>query len=134
MHKLLASIGLIGLLLAACTANSAGTGTTSNAALPTPSESMVAESMSGAPSASGVAAACTDAFATINASAITSLTDAADKLDTTIQACPTKDDWIAAVKTALPNVDVSAAEDFLKTRCTTNTQLSSTPLCMSLGS
>jgi hypothetical protein len=129
MHRLLASIGLMGLLLAACTANNAGaSATTSTGPLIGPSESMALVS----PSA--VAMACTDAFATINASAITSLTDAADKLDATIQACPTKDDWVNAIKTALPNVDVTTAEDFLKTRCTTNTQLSATPICTSLGS
>ena len=134
MHRLLAFIGLIGLVLtAACTSNTGVNTSGSTAPLIAPSESMVVPSMSSAPSASEVAQACTDAFATINAAAITSLTDAADKLDTTIQACPTKDDWVAAVQKALPNVDVSTADNFLKTRCTTNTQLSSTPLCTSLG-
>jgi hypothetical protein len=134
MRQALATIGLIGLLLAACTS---GTGTNSVGSpevMSSSSGGVLAATPSASAAGSAVAMSCTDAFASVDVSSITSLADVQDKLDTTIQACPTVDDWVNAAKTVLPNVDLSQARDFLKTRCGAAPAISSSALCVSVSS
>lgn len=133
MRKLLAVSGVAMLMLAACTANSGSSSTpTPTTAVSSPSEDLMAS-----PVGSPLAMSCSDAFASISASdltAITSLADAQAKLDATIQACPSLDDWKSAAQTVLPTLDLSQASDFVKQRCQANPQLSSTQLCTTAGS
>ena len=49
-------------------------------------------------------------------------------LDSTIEQCPTVEDWIEVATEELPDVDLSDAEAFLAARCE-ETQLAETVLC-----
>ena len=133
MRKILAAAAFIGLFLAACTSNTGS----SVGTLPEMSGAPSQEVLGATPSGSGVAMSCSDAFSSISASdlaSITSLASAQALLDATIQACPTVNDWTNAAKTVMPSVDLSQAADFLKQRCQANTQLQGTQLCMTVAS
>jgi hypothetical protein len=131
MRTLLAVGALLALLLAACSTN---TGSTTS---PTPTEAMMASPDAMAtPADSGMAMTCSEAFTSISASdlaSISSLSSGQALLDGTIQSCSTVDDWKSAAQNVLPALDLSTAEDFLKQRCQANAQLSATQLCTAVG-
>jgi len=130
MRKLLAAGALLALVLAAC---SSPPGTSATAA-PTASLPMVTPSE--AASSSATAVSCSQAFTDLSATAIAniaSLTGAGDQLDNTIRVCNTLNDWKAQAQSVLPNLDLSAAETFIKERCQASSTLSGSQLCTSLG-
>jgi hypothetical protein len=121
------------VLLAAC---NAGATTPSEQPLPTVTSSTVATASASA-SAPAVAMSCTESFAAIDVSAISSTTDLmslSDELDSTISNCGTMQEWSAAVQTVLPQVDLTQVEAFIRERCSANLALASTPLCAEVGS
>jgi hypothetical protein len=129
MKLITSAIALVGLL-AAC---NLGATTPSEQSLPTLGSST---GTIPSPSAS-VAGSCTDAFAAIDLSAISSTTDLmslSDELDATISSCPTLEEWTASVQTGLPQVDTTQAQAFLQQRCTDNAMLASTQLCLEVAS
>jgi hypothetical protein len=129
--KLITIAALVGLL-AACNVG-ATTPSVQPISMPPSSTAGVAT-----PSPStAVGMSCTDSFAQLDVSAISSTTDMmslSDQLDTTISACQTVDEWTSAVQTVLPQVDTTQAQAFIQERCTTNTTLATTPLCTEVGS
>jgi len=128
--KLIAAAALVGLL-AAC---NAGATTPSEQPLPTATQSTAAMTT---PSSSAAAMSCTDAFAGTDLSSVnatTDLTTLADQLDATVARCASINDWTAALQTAAPNVSITSALAFLQAQCAANADLSSTPVCVQVGS
>ncbi len=122
MRKLLAAGAILALLLTACSRG--------NGALPTgPSMS---ESIG-----SAEAMTCSDAFTALSAitvQSITTLDNAGDKLDATIQHCPSVSEWRAGLQAVLPSLDASKAEEFIARRCQGNPELTTALLCRQVGS
>jgi hypothetical protein len=132
--KLISAIVLVGLL-AAC---NVGATSPSEQTLPTvtPSTGTVGSTAASA-STPAVAMSCTDAFAAIDLSGTTSVTDLmnlTDEVDTTISDCQTLADWTAAVQTYVPDVQTDDAKQFIQERCADNPTLATTPLCTEVAS
>lgn len=89
-----------------------------------------AESPAGEP-ATASRANCEVAFQQIEAEAqsMERLEANVRALDSTIEQCPSVEDWIDVATDQLPNVDLSNAESFLAARCAENTQLADSVLC-----
>jgi hypothetical protein len=125
--RFLTLAALVGLL-AACNA-----GATTPSEQPLPTQAASTEPMT-SPSASASAAAmsCDDAFASVDLSGVTTaddLTAAKAQLDTTIAACPSINDWTAALTKVAPDVPITAALAFLQEECN-DPAVSDTALCV----
>lgn len=77
---------------------------------------------------------CETAFQQIDAEAETMqrLEMNVQALDSTVEQCPTVEDWIEVATDQLPDVDLSNAESFLAARCAENPQLADSVLCQDL--
>jgi hypothetical protein len=127
--RFLTLAALLGLL----TACNAGATTPSQQALPTQSASTVPV-MSASASAAG--ASCDDAFANVDLSSVASGGDLAtvkDQLDTTINACPSVNDWTAALQKAAPKIPITDALAFLAEECN-DPAVSASALCIQVPS
>jgi len=125
--RFLTLAALVGLL----TACNAGATTPSEQPLPTQAASTVPV-MSASASASAAGMSCDDAFAAIDLGSATSsddLTSMKDQVDTTIAACPSINDWTAALAKVAPDLPITDALAFLQQECT-DPAVSSSALCV----
>jgi hypothetical protein len=138
MFRHLTLIALVALL-AACSTQGAGetdpAGGSETAEASSASAGVSSDASTGTDPSGEASAACADAFATIDASGVESLSDLVevDGLDATISECESVADWVAGAGQLVEDVNPSTAELLLGIACD-RPGLSNTDVCEEIAS